>query len=264
MKKSGGSHQKLALESRLGGWDDIASQAVSRTGSRSRNWLLYTTAVGSALAMATDAGAQIIHPGGTPLTLPAGQGGTNSAPLFSVGGNRFNLAGADFTSFGVVGLEAFGKVGVLVNLSSGVQKLSSNAVISSKAGRFAGSFHPLKLVNGSYSRGSFSAGQPRFAGIEFNTGAQPTSSSANNPTKIHYGWVELVYEGIPDPTSIKAIDLAYNSVAGQAICAGDGTACLQETGTPEPGTAALALLALGAAGVLAWRRKKAALNTELR
>jgi hypothetical protein len=263
MKKSGGSHQKSALESRLGAWDDVASQAVTWTGRRSGNWLLYTTAVGSALAMATDAGAQIIHYGGTPpaVTLNAGQGYTNTAPVFHVGTNRFNLAGADFTSFGVVGLLAFGKVGMLVNsFNSGVRKLSSNAAISSRAGRFAGSFHPVKLVNGSYQLGAFNVAQPGFAGIEFNTGAQPTSATSNNPTKIHYGWIELAYGGSPDPTSITAIDWAYNSVAGQAIAAGEISEPVN-TATPEPGTAALSLLAMGAAGVLAWRRNKAALNT---
>jgi hypothetical protein len=154
---------------------------------------------------------------------------------------------------------------MLVNLSSAVQRLSSNAAISSKAGRFAGSFgtfHRVKLVNGSYQLGAFNLAQPGFAGIEFDTGALPSSASSNNPAKFHYGWIELEYDGIPDPTSITAIDWAYNSVVGQAITAGETSEPSDpvNTTTPEPGTAALSLLAMGAAGVLAWRRKKAALN----
>jgi hypothetical protein len=211
--------------------------------------------------MATDAGAQIIHYSGAPpaLTLPAGQFGTNSANIFSVGGNRFNLAGVDFTSFGEVDLGAFGKAGMLVNLSSGVQKLSSNAAISSKAGRFSGGFHAVKLVNGSYQLGTFNVSQPRFAGIEFNTGGRGTSYSTKQP-EIHYGWIELAYDGIPDPTSITAIDWAYDLTPNQAIAA--GYTGVQDPPTPEPGTAALSLLAMGAAGVVAWRRRKAALKAE--
>jgi PEP-CTERM motif len=261
MKISAREQRKSALQSRLETWDNAASQAVTRTGRKSLNWLVYTTAVGSALAMATDAGAQIVSYGGTPpaATLTAPPGGTGTAHILSVKGDVFNLAAADFTSLGIVGLEAFGKVGMLVNLSSGVQKLSSKAVISSKAGRFGSSFHRVKLVNGSYQLGSFNASQPRFAGIEFDTGARPSSSSVNNPVKIHYGWIEVEFSGSPDPNSITAINWAYNSVAGQAIAAGETSAPVSTT--PEPGTAALSLLAMGAAGVLAWRRKKAALNT---
>lgn len=253
------SHKKSSLKLRLGAWDDIATQPVGQAAQRGRNWLLYTTAVGSALAMATDAGAQIIHYGGTPpaATLNAGQGYTNSAPIFSVGGNRFNLAGADFTSFGAVGLDAFGKVGMLVNSSSGVQKLSSNAAISSKAGRFVAGPHIVKEGNSTFAYGAFNVSEPRFAGIEFNTGGFSSSQSTNSK-EIHYGWIKLVYNGIPDPTSITAIDWAYDMTPNEAITAGETSV---QT-TPEPGTAALSLLAMGAAGILAWRRRRAALSAE--
>jgi hypothetical protein len=264
MRTSARSHQKSSLQLRLRAWDDVASQAVSRRTDRgSRNWLLYTTAVGSALAMATDAGAQIIDYGGTlpAVTLNAGQGYPKYGSIFTVAGKvAFDLAGVDFASGGIVVLEAFGKVGMLVNASSGVQKLAFGATISAGAGTFVAGPHAVKSVSGPLTYGTFSASQPRFAGIKFNTGANTSSATINDPTKIHYGWIELVYDGTPDPTSITAIDWAYNEAAGQEITAGEITA--GETGAPEPGTAALSLLAMGAAGVLAWRRRKAALTAE--
>ncbi len=261
MKTSGGSRQKSALQARLRAWDDAASQAVTRTGRKSRNWLLYTTAVGSALAMATDAGAQIVQYSGTPpaasLNVPAAS--FPGFDPFSVGPAVFSLAGNHRSgSFGAVGLAASVKAGLLTNGSNSVRKLSSGAKISSH-GLLAGGLHTVKVATVfGLQFGSFSSGVPGFAGIEFNTGANPASASINNPTKIHYGWVELEFGGSPFPTSIEAISWAYNSVVGAPIMAGQTSA---DTTTPEPGTAALSLLALGAAGVLAWRRKKAALNT---
>ncbi len=53
-------------------------------------------------------------------------------------------------------------------------------------------------------------------------------------------------------TEIQALDWAYNDTAFGPIAAGEGAAA------PEPGTAALALLASGAAGLLAWRRRRRA------
>jgi LPXTG-motif cell wall-anchored protein len=47
------------------------------------------------------------------------------------------------------------------------------------------------------------------------------------------------------------LEFAYNSVQFQGITT-------PATATPEPGEAALGLLASGAAGLLAWRRRRAA------
>src|ERR1035438_9490603 len=93
MRSSSRSGQKSSLQLRLGAWDDIATQGVSRTDRRSRNWLLYTTAAGSALAMATDAGAQnITHtvPNPAPTANVPATFGYQSVG-FSVGSRRFDL-----------------------------------------------------------------------------------------------------------------------------------------------------------------------------
>ncbi len=275
MKTSARSHQKSSLQLRLGAWDDVASQAVSRADRRSRNWLLYSAAVGSALAMATDAGAQIMNLSGPPMTLTAGSGGINAAP-FGVGPAMFDLFGAQFPSYGagVVGLGAAGKAGILLNSSGMVRQLASGAKISSGAGHFFGGNQDVKFAGFSGSKyGTFLAGVPGFAGFEFNTGGRGTSNSVAQP-EIHYGWLKLEYLGSPFPTTIcvpscssstqslaatAVIFGAYNTVAGQAITAGQ--ASTPPGATPEPSSDALALLAMGAAGVLAWRRTRAALKT---
>ena len=69
--------------------------------------------------------------------------------------------------------------------------------------------------------------------------------SANNP---FFGWVDLATKAY-DPADLASYEVtvygyAYESVSGQGIAAGS---------LPEP--ASLALLALGAAGVLARKRK---------
>jgi len=68
------------------------------------------------------------------------------------------------------------------------------------------------------------------------------------------GWIQVkVFDRNADgyPDELEIVSWAYNNVPGAPIAAG-------ETGvTPEPGTAALGLLAAGAAGLLAWRRRRA-------
>jgi len=70
------------------------------------------------------------------------------------------------------------------------------------------------------------------------------------------GWLKIHIldrnsDGYPDQAVL--ISYAYNNVAGGTILAGQTTDALS---TPEPGTASLALLAAGAAGVLALRRRR--------
>ncbi len=214
--------------------------------------------------MATDAGAQIVDYGAAPpaATLNAPSNGGVGNLAFAVGPAEFDLV-AVHTSYGGVAFGASAKAGILANATSfgAVRKLASGANISGGAGMtFQGDLHPVREVFPSFTAGSFKTGVPAFAGIEFNTGANPSSASSKNPTKIHYGWVELKFSGAI-PNSIQAISWAYNPVAGQAITAGQ-TNDPDTSATPEPGTAALSLLAMGAAGVLAWRRKKAALDLQ--
>jgi LPXTG-motif cell wall-anchored protein len=64
---------------------------------------------------------------------------------------------------------------------------------------------------------------------------------------------QVTLDGSGFPTQLEVISWAYNDVAGAPIEAGQTT----EVGaTPEPSTAALGLLALGAAGILALRKRR--------
>ena len=231
---------KLSLETRLKAWD------ASRPDRGSRNWFPYAAAVGSALAMATNAEADgIVYSGiknvNAVLNSPAG---FISAPI-GVGAGPF-LAVAAFGNAGteLVELNVISSAGFFTQ-SGGLRKLASGAFISSGAGIFNFSDGVVAVHNNSdASFGNFSAGNSGFAGVDFKTGTVLDQ-------KTYYGWVRLVYTGAP-PNSITAIDWAWETTPGMAIQAGQ---TVEQSGAPEPGTAALSLLALGAAGVLALRRR---------
>ena len=136
----------------------------------------------------------------------------------------------------------------LVTSAFNVKKLASGAAISSMVSftQAGGSIVAHGTINGAH-QGEFSSGIGGFAGVDFKTGT-------GLDQKTYYGWVRLKYTNSNNvPNSITAIDWAYEATPGAAIHAGDTGI----SGTPEPGTAALSLLALGAAGVLALRRRGA-------
>ncbi len=115
-------------------------------------------------------------------------------------------------------------------------------------------------------------------GYKFHAGAQNnntiTSSSAvevagwnigdvgffgfkfTNVSGTHYGWGELDIFGDTDASGFSILRAYYENEADVAIVVGDEGS----TATPEPASTipAIVLLAAGAAGVRAWRRRKAA------
>lgn len=118
-------------------------------------------------------------------------------------------------------------------------------------GRLSGD---VVLEAGGYGgHGAFRPGRSGFAGFETSGG--------------DLGWLRLeVFASDWDrmfryrqfPVAIEAIDWAYNNVPGAPIRAGEGA----PTSTPEPGSIALALLAMGASGLLAWRKRWEAMRSE--
>ena len=90
----------------------------------------------------------------------------------------------------------------------------------------------------------FSNGVPGYFGFKF------TDAGGSN---LYYGWAEMTIDG-----SISAYTInkwAYNSTAGGSILVGQTA---DVSAVPEPSALSLALIGLGAGGVLAWRRRKQA------
>ncbi len=83
--------------------------------------------------------------------------------------------------------------------------------------------------------GSFINTTEKYLGVRFNIGANR-----------HYGWIQVDVGGVSMPTNAVIKGYAYNDVADGSITAGQTI--------PEAGS--LALLALGAAGLAAWRKNR--------
>jgi hypothetical protein len=134
------------------------------------------------------------------------------------------------------------------------KRLPLGAIVSAGAGPFSTStYNPLHgVVNyggAEYPFGVWCAAadagpdcaNPGFAGVRFERSAATS----------HFAWIRLRVTNDADdrPVRITAIDWAYESEPEAAIAAGAGAASV-----PEPGS--LALLAGGAASILAWRRRQ--------
>jgi hypothetical protein len=96
------------------------------------------------------------------------------------------------------------------------------------------------------TRGQWLPNDLGFAGIRVTTAGGP-----------HLGWIRIRLEDTNSDgftNRLTVVDYAYNDVAGASIQAGDtGSAPV-----PEPSSKAMALLAAGAIGVLAWRKRRQA------
>ena len=224
------------------------------------NWQVYAAVTGSAIAMATNASAGVIkYINGPNVTASLGHNLTSNQTSFRA---NTNVGVAQNRTFSV-GVQqrtqatslphgtshnrgiAFISAGVAFDFltsNGSIKKLASGAGIS--AGAAVGGVHFQSGLVDLATQPGFSpwpAGQLGFAGFRFST-------SASNQTD--YGWIRLEYtvgsNGLAN--SITATDWAYDTT-GAPITAGD-------VGAPEPSTTALAILAAGAAGVAALRRRR--------
>jgi hypothetical protein len=182
----------------------------------------YSLAVG-ALWAAPSAHAEIIYSG--ELNLPA-------APALSV--NFSPLAGAVFTlSVNPTNITVASSVGTEFDI--GPLTLGTPITLSSTTATGI-----QKLVEGldTTPTGLWASSSHGYLGLSFIVSSQE-----------YLGWAELLLDN--DTPSATLVSYAYNDQPGEAIAAGD-------TGVPEPSS--LTLFALGAAGVLAVRRRKQAKN----
>ncbi|MCX7098150.1 MAG: PEP-CTERM sorting domain-containing protein [Methylococcales bacterium] len=276
MKQSPTLNQKLDQYSIA-----VGSQTVS--GKSAAEWIGYAAAAGASLAMAGSAEAAIIYSGIQNITAeidPTAQISNNTnQKFFNIGGSNFK-AGVVFALSGTPG--SFKYVGgAILAATSSAQALILGAP---GAGGYNGSFLNASQVdigpNGVFSAsgggnvrtqtssgnngfGQFALGATGLIGVKLGSG--------------NYGWIRLKVEdmGINQPFSsvfggalgnglnyadkITVIDWAYENT-GAAIHAGRkfsfGGALSSDNTIPEP--SALALLAAGAAGIGAFRRRKAA------
>lgn len=218
---------------------------------RAGNWPIYAAATGSALAMATGASASIIsavYPGSGVSVNPGG-------PTTQVGlipGLSIKLHALSNGLPNVTSHTAALQLEVsLANIFfSGYSDQAKKFVLGSPIGTPGQALHVGRTENiqrfflGSAS-GNFESGKPAFAGLSFMTVGKNTD----------YAWIELEFTDKGGfPYSLSALAFGIDTDPGQL----PGSFAAGQTGpsAPEPGTMSLAILALGAAGVVALRRRR--------
>ena len=208
-------------------------------------WLAYATA-GAATAVAGVPSAEADYHYSGPINQVVHAPNSLSSIVF-----HFALGGgASFSPFqfnvgsgsGIAAIGIFGPVSGAVNgflsagypyvsrLGSGVNPATRPFVTPGSSAFFPG-YGTLAFRSG-YFNSQWLAPGPGFVGIRFDTGAG-----------VQYGWARLVMNGAPD-NSYTLVDYAWVD-PGETIVTGF---------IPEPGS--LALFAVGAAGLLAWRRQR--------
>ena len=225
---------------------------------RSADWRAFAAAAGAALAATSAADAAIIYSNtSVDVKLPGSAPYNASVAVkqpFTIAGfaenaivERGPAQGSVFTNYaGVSGNAQFFGVGSTNRLAL---KFANGASIggSYPEALAAFQFRNPNQVGGS-DGGYFKFGQTGIAGFKLPNG--------------DLGWIRVEVidrNGDNYPDELKFLGAAYNDVPGAPISAGQTTSSV-----PEPSTTALALLAAGSAGVLAWRKRRTAAQADPR
>lgn len=242
--------QRLSEYTAVTGIPAARKTAYRRTG----NWPIYAAATGSALAMATGASASIITSGIVSGDYPAGVSVNPLGPKTHIGlipGLSVKLhALSSSTGAGpVVQLQVEANANIMFSKFSDAARnfgfgspIAPGALPTFGVGR-------TEIVQAFFTGqpfGNFTAGKQGFIGLSFPDGHGNTD----------YGWMLLEFNDVAGkPFSLEALAFGIDTNPGQT----PGTlAAGQINGgfIPEPGTLSLALLAAGAAGVMALRRRR--------
>lgn len=239
---------------------NIAARSVWR--DRVGSWPAYCAATAAALAGATSASASIIYSGPVNLsvTRSAGQSGRASRTFqiaglpaasfvmnvshFTKNSTLWGSAGLSFkTIAGFRSLPRAVRRGAVLTSSGLIPQLSAGSVI-----RNGSTFsHRGKFVSTGIAPSLSARSITGFAGVKLLAGTSAVGT-AHIPL-YDIGWLHIRIQDLHNiPDTVTLLDYAYNNVPGAPIT----------VPSPEPATAGLLLLAAGAGGVMAWKRRRAA------
>jgi hypothetical protein len=242
----------------------LEAYAVTAQANRGRwqerlgSWPAYAAAVGSGLALASAADAAIIYSGPENITVAATAPGTPGGTMHS--GVLLKIAPGHSLEIGALARH-FVQGGGLA--SAGLfSDRQGGGVFTTNRG--LGPIH--EFPKGASIGGTLQSSAAAVVAFSAPNGFRATLGSFVGPTGYagfklangDLGWIRLkgtTSFGPPD-VSLTALGWAYNDVAGAPITAGETAA--PASPVPEPSSLALALMAAGSAGVLAWRKRRQA------
>jgi len=193
-----------------------------------RKWSIYAAATGAALATASRADADIIYSGPVDVTVTTG---ALTGKTFTINNHKMTLnAPYSYADLHFRGQQVANGSAALIRYAASVP------------------------VGGRYNFGSPGGS----GGLNFGTWgpASGTGFAAFKTSGGDLGWIQIKvsdpdHDGIYDKAEI--LGYAYNDVPGAPINTGQ----LPLAPVPEPASVGLALLAIGASGLIAWRKRRA-------